>query len=345
MNLAWKEIKKNKARFLILGSIIFLVSFLTFMISGLSNGLSQDNASLIKDLPDGHFYMNADAEENYLASKIDKEIEEKILAENKNAAALAIQMGFINDNQDKQYSVAFVTAAAQSPFFDEIQKGEVIVDRSLKEEGVKIGDKVKNNQYEGELIVKGFADHKKFSHAPAAFINQEDYQEIFRQNEMQFIFLPMNDEIQSFSGLQSFTNDEFLSTIPSYSAEQLSLNMISWFLIVISGMLFTIFFYMMNVQKIGLYGILKAIGMKTRSLFVMMWSQMIIITLISLSISVLLSQALESVAPEGLPFYLPAETSLQLSLVFAAVGFIGATLSGIQIKKVEPLKAIQQGEG
>ncbi|MGG4491114.1 FtsX-like permease family protein [Metabacillus idriensis] len=343
MNLAWKEIKKNKARFIILGSIIFLVSFLTLMISGLSNGLSQDNASLIKNLPDGHFYMNADADENYLASKIDKEMEEKILSENKNAAALAIQMGFINDVQDRQHSVAFVTAA-QSSFFDEIQKGEVILDRTLKEDGVMIGDKVKNNQYEGELIVKGFADHKKFSHAPAAFINQEDYQEIFKQNEMQVIFLP-NDEIQSFSGLQSFTNDEFLSTIPSYSAEQLSLNMISWFLIVISGMLFTIFFYMMNVQKIGLYGILKAIGMKTRSLFVMIWSQMIIITLLSLSLSVLLSHALERVAPKGMPFYLPAETSLQLSLVFAAVGFIGATLSGIQIKKAEPLKAIQQGEG
>src|SRR5690625_6421637 len=46
------------------------------------------------------------------------------------------------------------------------------------------------------------------------------------------------------------------------------------FLVVISGMLFGIFFYMMNVQKIGLYGILKAIGMKTSKLFQMMWTQM-----------------------------------------------------------------------
>jgi len=344
MILAWKEIKKNKARFIILGCIIFLVSFLTFMISGLSNGLSKDNASLIKDLPDGHFYMNADAEENYLASKIDKKIEGKVLAENKQASALAIQMGFINDDQDKQHSVAFV-AAAHSPFFEEVGKGEVILDRSLKDEGVKMGDKVKNKQYSEELIVKGFADHKKFSHAPAAFLHKEDYKEIFKGTEMQLIFIPELVEAPSITGLQSFTNDEFLSTIPSYSAEQMSLNMISWFLIVISGMLFTIFFYMMNVQKIGLYGILKAIGMKTRSLFVMMWSQMMIVTLASLGISVLLSQALETVAPEGLPFYLPAKTSFQFSLVFIAVGFIGVTLSGIQIKKVEPLKAIQQGEG
>jgi len=57
VNIAWKEIKKNKVRFIILGSIIFLVSFLTFIISGLSNGLSQDNAALIKDLPDGQFFI------------------------------------------------------------------------------------------------------------------------------------------------------------------------------------------------------------------------------------------------------------------------------------------------
>lgn len=55
MNLEWKEMRKNKIRFLILGSIVFLVSFLTFIVSGLANGLSQDNAALIKDLPDGQF--------------------------------------------------------------------------------------------------------------------------------------------------------------------------------------------------------------------------------------------------------------------------------------------------
>ena len=56
---------------MILGSIVFLVSLLTFIISGLANGLSQDNAALIKELPDGQFYMNADAEETYNLSLID----------------------------------------------------------------------------------------------------------------------------------------------------------------------------------------------------------------------------------------------------------------------------------
>src|SRR5690625_7695003 len=80
--------------------------------------------------------------------------------------------------------------------------------------------------------------------------------------------------------------------------------MIVWFLVVISGMLFGIFFYMMNVQKVGLYGILKAIGVKTSTLFKMMWTQMLIITAVALLLSSGLSQLFSIIAPEGMPFHL-----------------------------------------
>ncbi|WP_203334432.1 ABC transporter permease [Planococcus beigongshangi] len=343
MNIAWKEIKKSKVKFMILGSIVFLVSFLTFIISGLANGLSQDNAALIKDLPDGQFYMNEDAEETYNLSLIDPNTQKAALNEHDGAAALSIQMGFLNDEADKQRSVAFVTST-ESELFENVQAGEIVLDRSLEEEGLKVGDILTNNQFSGEFTVKGFVDQQKYSHAPVAFINMENYKEMYRVNEMQLIFIPDGGETPVIDGLQSFTNSEFLNTIPSYSAEQLSLNMIVWFLVVISGLLFAIFFYMMNVQKIGLYGILKAIGVKTSALFKMMWTQMFFITAIALALSIALSQSFNFIAPDGMPFSLTAVTTVQLSIVFLLIGFVGATLSGIQIKKVEPLQAIQQGE-
>lgn len=343
MNLAWKEIKKNKGRFLILGSIVFLVSFLTFIISGLANGLSQDNAALIKDLPQGQFYMDEDADQTYNLSKIDRSIQNEILSNEKNAVAFSIQMGFLNDKDNKQQSVAFTTATA-SPLFANVKHGEVILDSSLKDKGIKVGDTLTNNQFNDKFVVKEFVEQKKYSHAPVAYINKEDYQEIYRVDEMQLIFVPNGDSSKEYTGLHSFSNREFLQTIPSYNAEQMSLNMIVWFLIVISGMLFAIFFYMMNVQKIGLYGILKAIGLKTSKLFKMIWIQMAIITVISLILSVGLSQAFNIISPKEMPFTLTITTTIQLSIVFLIIGFIGATISGMQIKKVEPLQAIQQGE-
>lgn len=343
MNIAWKEIKKSKIRFMILGSIIFLVSFLTFIISGLSNGLSQDNAALIKDLPDGQFYMNEQANETYNLSRIDESTKEKLVNEQKNATALSIQMGFVNDVDDKQHSVAFVTST-DSNLFEKVGIGEIVLDRSIEKEGIEIGDAVTNSQFSGEFIVKGFVDQKKYSHAPVAFINIENYKEIYGVEEMQLVFVPGQYKVEKIDGLQSFSNQEFLSTIPSYSAEQMSLNMIIWFLVVISGMLFAIFFYMMNVQKIGLYGILRALGVKTSRLFGMMWYQMFFITTIALTLSVALSQGFTLIAPKGMPFILTLEITIQLSIIFLIIGFIGATLSGFQIRRVQPLHAIQQGE-
>ncbi len=342
MNLAWKEMKKNKVRFLILGSIIFLVSFLTFIISGLANGLSQDNAALIKDLPQGQFYMTEDADGTFNLSRISSDLQQEVMTEEKEAVAFSIQMGFLSDQDDKQQSVAFVTST-ESTLFRNVRHDEVLLDSSLQDRGIKVGDILTNNQYSGEFIVKGFVEQKKYSHAPVAFISKEAYQEMYRVKDMQLIFVPKNTA-KEFEGLQSYSNKEFLNAIPSYSAEQMSLNMIIWFLVVISGMLFAIFFYMMNVQKIGLYGILKAIGLKTSRLFNMIWTQMVIITAFSLVLSVSLSQLFNIVAPKEMPFTLNLGTTIQLSLVFLVIGFVGATLSGLQIKKIEPLQAIHQGE-
>ncbi len=347
MNIALKEMKKNKVRFFILGLIVFLISFLTFIISGMANGLSQDNASLIKNLPDGTFYMAEDAEQKYNFSNIDQTTQEDMLDKQKDAVALSIQMGTLNDMEDKLQSVAFVTTTQSNTFslFPRVDKGEVVLDESMKEKGVKVGDKLTNNQYSGEFVVKGFVDGSKFNHASVAFINTDDYKEMYRLDESQLIYVPDKGASQEIAAddLQSFSNTEFLNTISSYSTEQQTLNMIIWFLVGISGMLFAIFFYMMNVQKIGLYGILKAMGTKTSLLFRMMWTQMGVITIIAMGIAIVASNLLNVYNP-GMPYYLSAENTVFLSVMFIIIGFIGTTLSGIQIKKVEPLQAIQRGE-
>lgn len=334
MNLGWKEMKRNKGRFLIVGSIVFLISFMTLMISGLANGLSKDNAGLIQAMPDGQFYLTEDAKENYLLSTIDEGSEK--------GTAFSIQMGSLFDPNGKQQGVAFLTASP-SAVFPAVQKGDVFLDRSLAKEGIQIGDTLTNNGLSGTLRVAGFVDDSKFSHAPVAFIHSADYEDMFQTNNRQILF-SMNSAAEQLDGLQAFSKNEFLQTIESYKAEQLSLTMIISFLIIISGLLFGIFFYMMNIQKIGLYGILKAMGVSSRTLLRMIWSQMAVVTGTALLLSILASQLFNQLVPQEVPFHLSAANTLWLSGVFFIIGFLGASLSGVQIKKAEPLKAIQQGE-
>ncbi|WP_079479040.1 ABC transporter permease [Halobacillus salinus] len=337
MYMAWKEMKKNKARFLIVGAIVFLISLLTFIVSGLANGLSKDNVSLLKNMPEGTFYLSEESDESYTQSRI----REGQLDEVSETFAFSIQMGAVKTASDTQQSVAFLTSSDTS-LFPSVNAGEVILDSSLKEEGIAVGDKLSSPQFKGTFEVVDFTDDKRFNHSPVAFINDADFADMFRSEDYQIAYKAgANEEVE---GLESFSEEEFLSSLPSYQAEQMTLTMIVWFLVVISGMLFTIFFYMMNVQKIGMYGILKALGIKTSALFRMIWSQMALITVSSLLASGSLSQVFQLIAPEAMPYHIPVGTIVQLSIVFIVVGFLGSTISGFQIRNMEPLKAIQQGD-
>ncbi|MGA9288444.1 MAG: ABC transporter permease, partial [Anaerobacillus sp.] len=301
MNMAWKEMKKNKSKFLIVGSIVLLISLATFIISGLANGLSQDNVSLIKNMPDGTFYMSEDSNESYTQSHLEEKKQHQILERDKDAFAFSLQMGSLKNEADNQQSVAFLTST-DTTLFNQVDSGEIILDSSLKNEGIKVGDQLSSPLFQGTFEVIDFVENKTFNHSPVALINQESLNNMFRTNESQLIYRPQTTE--EISGLQSFSKKEFLSTIPSYQAEQMTLTMIVWFLVVISGMLFAIFFYMMNVQKIGMYGILKALGIRTSDLFKMIWSQMALITITALFVSGLLSQVFHVIAPDTMPYHL-----------------------------------------
>lgn len=337
MKMAWKEMKKFKLRYLILGFIVFLISMLTLSISGLANGLSDDNASLIKHMPDGTFYMADDAEDNYSFSTIEDEQVEAL--QEGNHTLFSIQMGEINNADDKKFSTAFV-ASEGGDYFPEVKQGKIILESSFEEEGFEIGDQVTNGLMSEDLTIAGFVDGQKFSHTEVGFINHADFNDMYKTDGYQIGFMEDGSDIE---GLTSYSNADFLNTIPSYSAEQMSLNMIIVFLYVINALLFAIFFYMINVQKMSTFGILKAIGVKQSSLFVMMWVQMLAITIISLIPAIGLSVLLNAVVPDGMPFFLPVDTIVFAVVAFIVIGFLGATLSGLQIRKAEPMQAINQG--
>ncbi|WP_411955051.1 ABC transporter permease [Alkalibacillus sp. S2W] len=341
MILAWKEIKNNKAKFSIVGSIILLISLLTFIISGLANGLSQDNMSLIKNFPDGTFYMAEDSNNSYAQSRIDEKKQMQLLENGGDSFAFSLQMGNLKIDSNKQKNVSLMTYT-DNKYYQNIDNGEIVLDHSLKKEGIKAGDQLSFRQSENSFEVAGFVDDARFNHSPVVLINQNDFNNLFRTQAFQIVFSPISNK--DIDGLNAYSNSEFLNTIPSYQAEQMTLNMIVWFLIIISGMLFAIFFYMMNVQKLGMYGILKALGIRTNTLYTMIWTQMGIITVSALISSALLSQVFQSIAPTSMPYSLPLTSTIQLSILFIVVGFMGATLSGIQIKRIDPLQAIQQGE-
>ena len=67
----------------------------------------------------------------------------------------------------------------------------------------------------------------------------------------------------NYSDLVTASKNDIVTNIPGYSEEQGSLTMMITFLYIIAAFVLTVFFYVITIQKVDQFGMLKAIGAKT----------------------------------------------------------------------------------
>ena len=102
-----------------------------------------------------------------------------------------------------------------------------------------------------------------------------------------------------------------------------------------------LFFALITVERVGLYGVLKALGAKSATLFAGVLLQAVIVTLIASLIGGVAALGLAAVIPEGsIPFIATGGriTGSTFFLLLAAV--IGCAFSLRRVLKVDPAQAI-----
>lgn len=366
MFLAMRELLYSKLRYFLVTGIMVLIILLALILSGLANGLAYDNASSIANNNVPIYAISKDAQGKLARSLFD----EKTLAtvkkgKNVKAAALLGQstQTLKRTKDNKKYSVALFGIEPTSFLAPAITSGhnlsvtkpsEIVVNDSLKKEGLKIGDVLTDDILNKELTIVGFTSDKKYSHAAVVYLNIATWQQInpilYHQKTPQtsaIAIKPVNADKKvtlPHTNLTLLSQKAFLDQIPGYSAEQLTLNMMIYFLIIIGGFILTAFFYVMTLQKTSQFGILKALGVKTSQLSASIIGQVVVISLLAIAISVIITLLLSFILPEAMPFRLESGTIIIYSIIFFLVAMIGSLLSLYRITKIDPLDAIRGGD-
>ncbi|WP_127492748.1 ABC transporter permease [Paenibacillus glycanilyticus] len=365
MYLAIREMRFSKVRYTLIATIMLLVSFLVLFVTGLARGLAYDNAASIENMEATHFLMEKDSNHRFTRSQVGAEALEqaKSIAGENNAQPLGVRMTTVTLEEYKLDVTLLAVEpegwltppAAQGSSLEEAGVGSVLVDSKLKDSGVRIGSTLVDQASGMKWTVAGFVDRESFSHSPAVFLSEHDWRQLQQvaaarsgmptdttysaiavkagkqQAERLAAALPDNEIV---------TKSEAVSAIPGYKEEQGSLMMMIVFLFVISAFVLAVFFYVITIQKSSQFGILKAIGTRASYLAGSVALQVLLLCLGSLTISVLLVQALESVLPSGMPFQLPASTLALTSGAFLAMSLAGSLLSVWKVSRINALDAI-----
>jgi len=354
MFLALRELQHYRFRSVLIGGIVALIAFMVFMLTGLTRGLAHDNAALLIETPASHFVTTRDAEGVFTRSFLSSGDVRRVTAAAGNDATPLAQSFASFSNGDKQLSGVLLGIDPTSFLAPKVIGGQAltsgiagaVVDSSLQEDGVKLGDTLTLKPGGETLKVLGFTQAARLNHQPVMFVTLSRWQALNPRSRGSVSAVALKTDagvaskIGALSGLSVFTRAQALQVLPGYKEEQGSLTMIQVFLVVVAALVMAVFFYVLTLQKTPQFGLLKAIGASTRSLAGSLVAQMLFLTVVAVLIAALVTLGLVNLLPAGIPFTLTLPTLLAASVLLIVVAALSSLLSLRTVAKVDPLIAI-----
>lgn len=373
MFLASKELLHSKGRFVMIGLIIVLVSWLVFILSGLGNGLSDLAAGTLRQSEATAVVVEKGSEMSLSKSMISASVIDEVKEQQNITDAAAIGTASTSvwkegESKDEKKTDVILVGVAPGSFMEPNpikgegltinQDNQVIADDSLQNDGFVIGDQLSLNGSKETMTIAGFTNHQTLNHQPAVFTTLPKFRAVKYAapdsdngiNDVVNGILVKGSNIDTdklagaASGLEAGTKKEAVNAVPGYTAENGTIMLMLWFLMVISAFVLGVFFYVLTNQKIQQFGVLKAIGGSNGFVIHSVMSQVFILSLISILAGILLTYITTLFLPDTMPFHLQPLMVGVYSIILLLISLISSLFSVVKIAKIDPLTALGRVE-
>ncbi|AII38734.1 MULTISPECIES: ABC transporter permease [Enterococcus] len=355
MFLALNEIMHSKLRYALVAGVMFLIAYLVFFLTGLAYGLAQDNRTAVDKWEADSIVLSKDANSNLGMSMITKKTAEEV--EGGKVAYLAQTPGVVtskDSTEEGKINVSFFGIDKDQFIMPNLVEGkafnnddEAIGDISLKEEyGLAVGDTVKLSGSDKTFKLTGFTDHAKFNVSPVLYTTINAYQQIRFEKEdtsenARINAIVVRGKINDLpEDLEQIKISKFINELPGYNAQVLTFGFMIGFLIVIAAIVIGIFIYVLTMQKINIFGVMKAQGITGGFIARSVVAQTFILSFVGILLGLVGTVGTSLVLPDAVPFQSNWLFFGVISLLMLVVAVLGALFSVRTIVKIDPLKAI-----
>lgn len=222
-------------------------------------------------------------------------------------------------------------------------KNEVIIDQSMENYNIKMGDQIQLNGSTDEYKVVGITNDSKFFTVPVIYTVLSTYwklQHTDKTTKTISAIVLNNDVDVSGEGLVQVTEQDMISNIPGYTPEvNVFMGMIIA-LVVITCLVVGIFIYIIMIQKLGLYGIMRAQGIQSKTIIWSLFCQIFVLSGMGVLMALIGVWAVKFVLPATLFFYPSWLAYSLLGLAIIIMALLGGLISLPKILKIDPIEAI-----
>ncbi|MFD1418147.1 ABC transporter permease [Companilactobacillus keshanensis] len=351
MFLSLKEIKKEKFRYGLIVAMIVMICYLIFILTSLAMGLSSQNTDAIDSWSMKSIVLDKDSNTSLSQSLITKDQKKNIkLTKDEaligQASVVAKKNGYAKESSQflglskKQFIAKNLILTSGHKINSSHQ---IIVDEKFKTDGYKIGDKLNFNSDKTKYTIVGFVKNAKLNISPVIYGDITTWQSIKNLNG-QFVGSAIVSKKANFKAnneqLKTYSTSAFISKLPGYSAQNSTFIFMIGFLMAISLIVIAVFLYILTIQKLQNYAVLRAQGIPAKTLINATISQSIILVIGGLLIGTILTAATAFILPASVPmsFDVPILSSVGIGLILT--GLIGALIPIKLILNVDPVSVI-----
>ena len=351
MFLAIKEIKREKLRYGLIILMIFLISYLIFVLSALATGLASENTQALESWDAQKVVLNKNANVSMSQSFLTKS-DLKRASLSKDEALLGQIPVVVKKAGRPQISAQFIGVKKKQFIYhdQELVAGrrakknyEVAVDQAFKTKGYKIGDKLALNGSSRKYKIVDFVKNAKINIAPIIYGTLESWKKQ-RQGmptlEASAIISRNNHYKYNYKNSKTYPIDQFIKKLPGYTAQNMTFELMIGFLYIISLIIIAVFLYILTMQKMHNYAVMRAQGISSSTLVKATVSQAIILVLTGLIIALAAMFVTVKVLPAAVPVSFTPEIILTGTVGLLLTAIIGSLIPIRSILKVDPAQAI-----
>lgn len=220
---------------------------------------------------------------------------------------------------------------------------EVVADDALKLKGYQLNDQFKLADDQTKFTIVGFTKNAKLNVTPVLYGQLGTWRALrgITMGPITSIVASKNRQYHNTkSGTKTYTRQQIINKLPGYQAQILTFVLMIGFLMIISLIIIAVFLYILTMQKLPNYAVLRAQGIPSSVLVSATISQSLLLVASGLIIGTALTVLTGFIIPAQVPmaFDLPILTAVGLGILIMAL--IGSLIPVRTVLKVDPVSVI-----
>ncbi len=366
MRLALRELRRRPGRFVVATAILTLIALLLMFLGGLLDGLTAGSTGALRAQQGELIVYSSTAQDSLVRSRIEPSVRatvEEAAAPATVAGLGSVQLGARLAGRGPRDLVPVVLFGYQSAprgLPDAVPgPGRVYADSSLRAEGVTTGSILRLGPARSPVEVIGFLDDSRYSGQGTLWGSLGTWRTVLAANRpgervgagvVQALVVGGTAEAQATAdaieragagSVTALTIPQAIDALPGVAQQRTVFNQIIGVTVVIALIVVALFFALITVERTALYGVLKAIGASSRTLFAGVLLQAVAVTLVASAVGVAASLALDAAIPPGSIPFTATPARLGASTVYLLVAALaGCAFSLRRVLAIDPASAI-----